>query len=94
MIQKPFLKCYISNKLDGTQEKEQLQENSNETENEDSDEGAESKNEDQDEKMWDNGSIKYTVHWRTGNISFRNLRTWVIVRKNMKILRHCLISKN
>jgi len=52
MVQKSFLICCISNKLDGTEDDAIWQEDSNETKNEDSYEVAESANEDQDEKMW------------------------------------------
>ena len=50
MVQKSFLKCCISNKLDGTEDDNAWQEDSNETENEDNDEAEVSENENQDKK--------------------------------------------
>ena len=68
MVQKLFLKCCISNKLDGSEDDYVRQKNSNEliaTENKNSDEVPDSGNEDQDEKMWDDDNVKYKLeNWK------------------------------
>ena len=83
MVQKSFLKCCISNKLDGTEDDNAWQEDSNETENEDNDEAEVSENENQDKKKC-GMTIMPNIHWKTGNISLGNLGTRVIVRMNLK----------
>ena len=60
MIKKSFLKCCISNALDGTEDDAVWQEDINETEKEDSDAGSES--EDQNEEKWDDDNVMYTMN--------------------------------
>ena len=63
MIKKSFLKCCISNALDGTEDDAVWQEDINETENEDSAAGSE--NENQDEEKWDDDNVMYTMNdWK------------------------------
>ena len=68
MLQKLFLKCCISKKLDGSEDDYVRQEDSNElitTKNKNSDEVSESGNEDQDEKMSDDDNVKYKLEdWK------------------------------